>query len=357
MSIEKIIEYHIKKYPEMQMQDVFKLLFQNEFGGEHLIEDRGEFEKYLSQELAQIRNNDKSLPENELLEDIGNQTLRIQLSEVEEKLFTKTLTKLCIISAKRGKGSTKSLLEKLQIVRKMAQQQMLPFPSEDIQAQIEKYAKEGFPSVHHSKQYRELYHPHYRLVSAEVALYLPVFMAVEAQLQKGENIMVAVDGMAAAGKTSLASLLQQVYACEILHADDFFLQTSQRTAQRLEEVGGNIDYERMEKVVSSLRQGGKTNYKPYNCGTQKLGEGREITPQRLIVVEGSYTMHKKMIENYDFKIYLSCSGETQKQRILQRNGPKMLERFIEEWIPKEKAYADTEKIKAKSDFSLDTSFL
>ena len=35
----EIIREHIKKYPQMQVQDVAKLLYQSEFGGGHLIAD------------------------------------------------------------------------------------------------------------------------------------------------------------------------------------------------------------------------------------------------------------------------------------------------------------------------------
>ena len=58
----EIIKEHIKNYPQMQIQDVAKLLYQSEFGGGHLIADanrsleriKAEYEALTESNRAQI---------------------------------------------------------------------------------------------------------------------------------------------------------------------------------------------------------------------------------------------------------------------------------------------------------------
>lgn len=352
MQIEEIIEYHLQKYPQMQIQDVFKLLYQNEFGGEHLIEEEN-FKEYLVEEISQVKKTE--CEEDEILETIGNKIYRVYLYAVKDRLSVETLVQLCNISAQKQKGNEKSLLKNLRKFESMTRTCSLPFESEQVKQEIEDYQKRNFPSLHHSKEYRKNYHPHYRLISQEIAFYLPVFMSIEEKMRKQENTIVGIDGMAASGKTSLAKLLQRVYDCEIIHADDFFLQPYQRTEERFAEVGGNIDYERISEVLSTVKEGKQAFYRPYNCGTQKLEKEKNIEPQKLILVEGSYCLHRTMIDNYDCKIYLYCDEKIQEKRILERNGKDMLQRFVKEWIPMENTYAALEKIREKSDIALDTS--
>jgi hypothetical protein len=44
-------------------------------------------------------------------------------------------------------------------------------------------------------------------------------------------------------------LLSEQPDATIFHMDDFYLQGRQRTYERLNEVGGNVDYERFAKEV------------------------------------------------------------------------------------------------------------
>lgn len=175
---------------------------------------------------------------------------------------------------------------------------------------------------------------------------------IDALLAGKEQVVVAIDGSCTAGKTTLAGLLATKYDCCVIHMDDFFLRPEQRTAQRLAEPGGNVDYERFRKeVLENLRSGEPFSYRPYDCSTGKLKEPVKVQPKKLTIVEGTYAQHPYFGDAYDLRIFLQVSEQLRTQRILNR--PAFLhKRFFEEWIPMEQQYFKAFSIWEKSDLAL-----
>lgn len=160
-------------------------------------------------------------------------------------------------------------------------------------------------------------------------------------LCKGERdgiLMIAIDGRSGSGKTTLAGRIQEHFGGNVFHMDDFFLRPGQRTKERMEEVGGNVDYERVKELLMQIRSGKEVCYQAFDCKKQTLNPPVFIKSERLNIVEGSYSMHPYFGDVYDMKIALDIGVQLQRERILLRNGKEMLQRFEAEWIPKENAY-------------------
>ena len=64
----------------------------------------------------------------------------------------------------------------------------------------------------------------------------------------------------------------------------------------------------------------------------------DITGRDVVIVEGAYSLHPALRDAYDLKVFLSVDAPTQRARILARNGEKMLQRFLKQWIPLENVY-------------------
>ena len=179
--------------------------------------------------------------------------------------------------------------------------------------------------------------------------FLPLFLKLDSMLQEKE-ILLAIDGGSAAGKTTLGKLLEQRYACNVFHMDDFFLRPMQRTKERLAEPGGNVDRERFyEEVLKRLVEKKKVTYRRYDCKTMSLLEPVTVAPTRLTVVEGAYSMHPLLSDCYDYSVFLEIDEETQKERIMKRNTPEMAERFFKEWILLEREYFEKLHVKERCD--------
>lgn len=168
-------------------------------------------------------------------------------------------------------------------------------------------------------------------------------------LSEKEYIIVAIDGRCASGKTTLATMLQKKFQCNIVHADDFFLRPHQRTLERLSEPGGNVDYERMlEEVLIPLKANGECTYRPYDCKTQSLKAPVKISFKPVTIIEGSYSCHPKLWEYYDLRMFMTVDKTTQRARIENRN-KENAEMFFEKWIPLEERYFTAFSIEERSD--------
>lgn len=175
---------------------------------------------------------------------------------------------------------------------------------------------------------------------------------IDRLLEKKTSVIVAIEGSCTSGKTTLAAQLANIYNCNVLHMDEFFLRPEQRTPERFAQVGGNVDYERFrQEVLLPLLSGCDFTYRPFDCSTFTLSEPVKVTPKRLTIIEGSYSLHPYFGDPYDLKILLTIDPELQRQRVLQR--PAFLhERFFTQWIPMENRYFRELDIAGKADLIL-----
>jgi uridine kinase len=158
-------------------------------------------------------------------------------------------------------------------------------------------------------------------------------------LQEKRSILIAIDGRCAAGKTTLAARLQEQCECNVIHMDHFFLRPEQRTAERMNTPGGNVDHERfLKEVLLPLSRREPFSYRAYDCKIQELTEAIQIDLKPVNIIEGSYSCHPSLYKYYDLTVFLTIDEEEQMCRIQCRNGPKAATQFREKWIPLEEDY-------------------
>lgn len=178
---------------------------------------------------------------------------------------------------------------------------------------------------------------------------------IDEGLGRKRPLLVAIDGRCASGKTTLAGYLKAHYDCNVIHMDHFFLRPEQRTAERLNTPGENVDHERfLEEVLLPLREGREFSYRPFDCSCQALAEPVTIVPGNLTVIEGSYSCHPQLWEQYDLHLFLTVSPEEQMRRIHRRNGAQMAKMFENRWIPLEERYFSAFDFRKKCDLYLNT---
>ena len=153
---------HARRYPLMEPTDAVKLIYQNEFGGGHLIRDEEAVRAYLRREYGQTPKS-PALPR---YESIGNGLVRVNLAALEETEL-EALADDFIRSAADHPGSLPSFLVKLEVLKQLTREGIFGFDADALNQYLNAYTQAGFPIVSHSPAYRTAYHPAYRVIRAK----------------------------------------------------------------------------------------------------------------------------------------------------------------------------------------------
>lgn len=340
---------HLHTYPAMEIADMVKLLYQNEFGTGHMLPSPEEALTRIETERAGL----PAIPGRPLTEDIGNRRCRLYLNaEAASTLSSDTIARLFQMEGEEESGTRAGFEEKLEQLQTLCRRGDLPFDESALAHYLVQYKEAGYPPVSHSQGYREAYCPAYRVVGDKVMAYQSLLLAIDSLRGKKKAVHIAIDGPCASGKSTLGTWLSRVYPNgNLLHMDDFFLPLAAQTPERLATPGNNVDHERFQReVAASLEAGIGFTYRPFSCREQAYQEGISMAPGEVNIIEGAYSLHPSLAELYDIKVFLTVSPEVQRQRILKRNGPEMLLRFQREWIPLEEAYFNAYSIQSGCDF-------
>ena len=157
--LKVILITHANRYPLMQPQDAIKLIYQNEFGGGHLIRDEEACLNYLRREYADLEKD----PSAQLYEDIGNGIMRVNLAALREEDLEQ-LGKAFIDSAAKHKGTLDSFLNKLEVLQTLTSEGVFAFDLDALNAYLSEYKAAGYLAVSHSPEYRQAYKPAYRII-------------------------------------------------------------------------------------------------------------------------------------------------------------------------------------------------
>ena len=332
-NLSQLLHEHYVNFPDMEVQDAVKFLYQHFMGPGHLITDDRAVLDRLSTEWESVQA-DESTP---LFHTVGNGLFRLNISACKAiGLSAKTVARLFVLTAQQFRSDPEGLQAALDLVCS------LPFPREEAAQYLTEYRTNGCPMVSHSARFRRLYSPAYRLVSEYYVNIIPALAAIDRATAAQPSLRVAIDGPCASGKSTLGAALSEVYRCPLIHMDDFFLQPEQRTPQRLAQPGANVDYERFSRdVLAPLVDGMPAHYCPYQCHNGQFGEEITVPPSPITVVEGCYCLRPDLRSAFDVRIWLEAPWEVRRQRLLERGGEDCLARFESVWIPLENRYFES----------------
>lgn len=350
---QDILIRHAKKYPLMRPRDAIKLLYQNEFGGGHIISDQTE-------SLVRIKNEHAGLnytPETFPVENIGNGLCRYKLQAIPDSLAAlSALNRAFTAGANNIRGDSETFSEKLTLITKLADEGLMSFSTDEAKQYLDEYISSGMPMERHSEEYRLAYSPAYRVIPLKYVPCLSLMTNIDELLDSKKRLIIGIDGPCGSGKTSLANVLMEIYSCPVISMDDFFLPPELRTRERLDEPGGNIHYERfLDEAVPYIKSGSSFSYRIFDCGSLDYAGTKEIPAYPVTICEGSYSMHPLFGGLYDYKVFVKCDPYEQHARLLNRGGAALYERFKNEWIPMESRYFETFGIEGSCDFIFNSS--
>ena len=340
----QVLHAHRLRYPLMQPQDYGKLAYQSEFGPEHLLTEENVFLSGLLAEWEALSPNRPSIPP----ESIGNGLCRFHLwGTCAKRQAAGLLFRLCRLTASEHKGSPEGLRARLAYLPSL--------PPKDMDKWLRAYQAQDCPPVHHSQIFQRTYDPHYRLLKREYAFYFPLLLQIWELKTNSKPMIIAIDGRCGSGKTQLAELIQKILPCNVFHMDDFYLPFEKRRPDWRSIPAGNMDLKRFQKeILAPAKRGEKITLRAYRCREGAFSPPLTPPKRNLILIEGSYAHHPALADQYDLRIFLSCSKTLQEKRLKLRQG-KGFENFAKTWIPLEEQYFSAFHIEKKADIHFDTS--
>jgi len=153
-----ILQDHVDRYPEMQIQDVYKLIHQATMGSEHAIRDPQDAKSWLERELLEMGT---GLPE-PFIDPIspGGEIIRVHLRPlVDSGRDTEILLNAFIRTGNEFIGN----IQNLEVYWDCAVQSKI-FTTPKMNKFIQKMKSNNFPAVHHSEEFKHHYLPAYRVI-------------------------------------------------------------------------------------------------------------------------------------------------------------------------------------------------
>ena len=346
MSMTEYLLEQVNRHPSMQAQDMIKLCYQAAHGAEHLLSDLDAAKTYLEKEYDAVEAEDIAL-----YEVISDQICRVNLAAWKaRKLPIEWLFYMFVSSALVNEGAASKFTEYLNVADDLVKQSNVGIAISDWQEYLSEYKEKGMPAVHHSAVYREAERPAYRIVKTGFVRLLPILEHIPMALKKDGPYVVAIDGKAASGKSTMAEQLSKMLGADVIHMDDFFLPPQLRTSERMVEPGGNVHYERFAEEVRPYLAGSELfAYRKFDCSKMDYNGECIIGNTQIRIVEGSYSHHPKFGKYADLFVFSDVDTEEQLRRIERRNGEQMAKVFRDKWIPMEERYFECFDISKHAD--------
>ena len=173
VSAQDIPEFVIKQmetYPQSRLLDIYKSCFQDYMGAEHLVTDRQQVKAYLDEELNSTTLEDL-LPW--LYEPCGveGNYVRVSIRTIKEGIISADfLLDAFIRSANLGnRPSVDSWRYRWHEILEVIDTMNLNYPNYKVDKLfIDSILSVGKYAISHSPEYREAYHPHYRIVERNI---------------------------------------------------------------------------------------------------------------------------------------------------------------------------------------------
>lgn len=165
-ALGEIVGEHLSRYPEMGIQDLYKLIYQGVMGSGHAVSSVESAGSWLAEEAASAGG---PMPGETLVEEIspGGLVVRINLRPfIACGGSIEGLLRAFIRTGREFTGSIETLENRWEAATTLQER----FPGECMREFMEVNRGKGHPAVHHSSSYRENYHPSYRVALRRICL-------------------------------------------------------------------------------------------------------------------------------------------------------------------------------------------
>lgn len=167
---EQMLGDYMRRYPEAQLQDVYKACFQDVYGPGHIISDSASCAKYILNELETMNQDSRVYPDYEYI-GVEQNFVRVNIRVIQEgKIplgrFVQLLMQSAKLPSKLPLYDWRGQWQRIEKVLRQVSPQPLNFEQDS--ALIESIMDQGQYAVHHSRHFNEVYDPHYRIIRRDL---------------------------------------------------------------------------------------------------------------------------------------------------------------------------------------------
>ena len=164
-----------------------------------------------------------------------------------------------------------------------------------------------------------------------------------------ERPIIAIDGPAGAGKTTLAHeiclALSPKMSVSVIHMDDLYNGWDNALGEDLTSV--------LQYLAAQHRNISAAEIRRYNWTTSSFGESETIEPADLLILEGVGSADKSLQDELAALIWIDIDPEIGVMRVIARDGYQV-EDEMKKWLGTQQEYFSQHSTREKADFILTT---
>ena len=164
-----------------------------------------------------------------------------------------------------------------------------------------------------------------------------------------ERPIIAIDGPAGAGKTTLAHeiflALSPKMSVSVIHMDDLYNGWDNALGEDLTSV--------LQYLAAQHRNISAAEIRRYNWTASSFGESETIEPADLLILEGVGSGDKSLQDELAALIWIDIDPEIGVMRVIARDGYQV-EDEMKKWLGTQQEYFSQHSTREKADFILTT---
>lgn len=161
--------------------------------------------------------------------------------------------------------------------------------------------------------------------------------------------IIAIDGPAGAGKTTLARVIRLAmadrYQVNLLHMDNLYDGWDGALGPQLSQT--------LTYIVKTHHAGQNLNLSYYDWALSHFEEAREIPAKELLILEGVGSGQSAIRSNLTALVWIGIDEKVGLERVLERDGD-YLSSQMDRWLATQGQHFLLEKTEESADFSLTT---